>query len=59
MSVSQEAQLKLMSQLHKKAEELKRIDKDDDDSYLDSQWANPKGLQNTFQGLEEIDWKPH
>jgi hypothetical protein len=59
MSLSQDAQLKLMSRLHKQAEELKRIDKDDDDSYLDSQWANPKGLQSTFQGLEEIDWKPH
>jgi hypothetical protein len=56
--MSQDAQIKLMSTLHKKAEELKRIDKDDDDSYLDSAWANPRGLQSQFQGLEEINWKP-
>lgn len=58
MSMSQEAQVRLMSQMHRKMEEYKRIDKDDDDSYLDSEWANPKGLANTFQGLEEISWKP-
>ena len=33
-------------------------DKDDDDSYLDSEWANPRGLQKTFQGIDEVDWKP-
>ena len=58
MSLSQEAQIKLMSQMHKKMEEYKRIDKDDDDSYLDSEWANPRGLQKTFQGIDEVDWKP-
>lgn len=58
MSMSQEAQIRLMSQMHKKAEELKRIENDDDDSYLDSAWANPRGLKNTFQGLEDVDWKP-
>ena len=59
MSVSKEEEIKLLSRLHKKAEELKRIEKDDDDSYLNSEWANPKGLKNSFQGLEDIDWKPH
>lgn len=58
ISMSQEAQIRLMSQMHRKAEELKRIDKDDDDSYLDSEWSNPQGLRNTFQGLEDVDWKP-
>jgi len=59
MSQSQEEQVKMLSRLHQKAEELKRIEKDDDDSYLDSEWANPKGLKKTFQGLEDVDWKPH
>jgi hypothetical protein len=58
MSFGQEGQLKLMSELHRKAEELKRISKDDDDSYLDQEWANPRGLANTFQGITSIDWKP-
>jgi hypothetical protein len=59
MSLGQEAQVRLMSQLHKKAEELKRIEKDDDDGYLDQEWANPRGLSQQFQGIGEIDWKPH
>ena len=59
MTMSQQEQVRLMSELHRKAEELKRIEKDDDDSYLDSEWANPDGLKNTFQGIENIDWKPH
>lgn len=59
VSVSQEAQIKMMSAMHKKAEELKRIEKDDDNSYLDSEWANPRGLKNTFQGINDVDWKPH
>jgi hypothetical protein len=59
MSLSQEGQIKLMSELHRKAEELKRISKDEDDSYLDQEWANPRGLANSFQGIDAIDWKPH
>lgn len=59
MTMSQQEQVRLMSELHRKAEELKRIEKDDDDSYLDSEWANPNGLKNTFQGIDNIDWKPH
>ncbi|EAY04406.1 hypothetical protein TVAG_417040 [Trichomonas vaginalis G3] len=58
MTMDKEAQIRLMSQMHRKAEELKRIENDDDTSYLDSQWANPRGLKNTFQGLEDVDWKP-
>ncbi|KAH0793488.1 UPF0769 protein C21orf59 [Histomonas meleagridis] len=59
ISMSKEAQIKMMSAMHKKAEELKRIQDDDDDSYMNSEWANPNGLKNTFQGLEQVDWKPH
>jgi hypothetical protein len=59
MSLGQEAQVRLMSQLHKKAEEFKRIEKDDDDCYLDQEWANPRGLSQQFQGIGDIDWRPH
>jgi hypothetical protein len=48
-----------MSQLHRKAEEWKRIEKDDTVDYLDAPWADPTGLQKTFQGLGEVTWKPH
>jgi hypothetical protein len=59
VGLSQEAQVRLMSQLHRKAEEFKRIDKDDGVEYLDSQWADPNGLQKSFQGIGEVTWKPH
>lgn len=59
MSMSQDAQIKLMSKLHKQAEEYKKMEKDDDDSYLDSQWANPHTLKNQFQGIQDLDFKPH
>jgi hypothetical protein len=59
VGLSQEAQVRLMSQLHRKAEELKRISTDDGVEYLDSEWADPNGLQKTFQGLGDVTWKPH
>lgn len=44
---------------HKKRQEDKALEEDDDDSYLYSAWANPKGLKNALTGLGgEIRWKP-
>lgn len=34
------------------------LEEDDDDSYLDSEWANPRGLKNALiGGGREIRWK--
>lgn len=55
MSMSQEAQIKLMSIARKKAEEFKKMEKDDDDSYLNAAWANPNNLKNQFQGIQDVD----
>lgn len=57
MSKSKEAQIKLISSINKKEEEFKKKIDDDDD--IDSEWANPNGLKNTINGLDNISWKPH
>ncbi len=36
----------------------KKMEEDQEDSYLSSPWANPKGLKNAFQGVSNITWKP-
>ncbi len=32
--------------------------KEEDDSYLNQEWANSSGLANSLQGLNNISWKP-
>ena len=39
---------------HKRQEELKRLADADDDDYLNSDWANPKGMKNSLQGLSDV-----
>jgi hypothetical protein len=36
----------------------KNILKEEDDSYLNQEWANSSGLANSLQGLNNISWKP-
>jgi len=40
----------MMSHYYKKQEEGKKLETDEDDSYLDSQWANPKSLKQSLVG---------
>ncbi|KAL8272478.1 hypothetical protein Esti_003601 [Eimeria stiedai] len=43
---------------HKKRQEDKALQEDDDDSYLYSAWADPKGLKNALTGVgEDIRWR--
>ena len=46
------------SDLATKKEEWKAMDDDDDDSYLTSAWANPKGMKNSLNGCGNVSWKP-
>lgn len=44
---------------HKKQEEMKKLEDDNDDSYLNAPWADPKGLKNQLIGAGKgINWKP-
>ncbi|KAK8741803.1 hypothetical protein OTU49_002407 [Cherax quadricarinatus] len=57
--LTEEQQKALMAAEFKRREELKRLDNDDDDSYLNSAWADNHQLHRRFQGLDNISWKPH
>eukprot|EP01059_Diplonema_ambulator_P025065 TRINITY_DN42046_c0_g1_i1.p1 TRINITY_DN42046_c0_g1~~TRINITY_DN42046_c0_g1_i1.p1 ORF type:complete len:278 (+),score=78.64 TRINITY_DN42046_c0_g1_i1:116-835(+) len=53
-----QAQQDMMAYWHRKQEENKKLQVDDDISYGNSQWADPKGLKNHFQGTSNISWRP-
>lgn len=43
---------------HKRQEELKQLDKDDDDSYLSAAWTDPKSLKRALVGTaENLKWR--
>ncbi|KAL4713702.1 hypothetical protein ACJJTC_004233 [Scirpophaga incertulas] len=48
----------LMLHAYRKQEEWKKLEQDDDDSYLDSKWADGHNLKRAFHGLNNIAWKP-
>ena len=56
--VSEEEQKKMMAYYYKKQEEWKKLSEADDDSYLDSNWADNQALKRQFQGLNKINFKP-
>lgn len=56
--LDEEAQKKLAMDNFKRMQELKRLEQDEDDSYLDSRWADGGALKKKFQGLESVSWKP-
>ena len=56
--VSEEEQKKMMAYYYKKQEEWKKVSVADDDSYLDSNWADNQALKRQFQGLNKINFKP-
>jgi len=47
-----------MLQAYRRQEELKKLDEMDDDSHLNSKWADNRSLQRQFQGLNHINWRP-
>lgn len=48
----------MLSYYYKKQEEQKKLEANDDDSYMDSQWANPKALKSQLVGGgRDISWK--
>lgn len=47
----------MLSYYYRKQEEQKALAKNRDDSYLNSQWANSRGLKEGFHGLESVTWR--
>ena len=44
-----------MSYYYKKQEEQKQLEEDNEDAYLNSQWANNKGLKADLHGTSNIN----
>ncbi|XP_068974048.1 cilia- and flagella-associated protein 298 isoform X3 [Bombus vancouverensis nearcticus] len=57
--MSEEERKQLMLHAYKRQEQLKKLEQDDDDEYLNSPWADGSSLKRHFQGLNNISWKPH
>merc|ERR1712002_1210215 len=47
----------MMAYYHNKQEEMKKLNENEEDAYLNSPWSDPKGLSRQFQGLSNIKWR--
>eukprot|EP00079_Xenopus_tropicalis_P033129 XP_017946900.1 PREDICTED: UPF0769 protein C21orf59 homolog isoform X2 [Xenopus tropicalis] len=56
--VSEEEQKKLMMHYYRRQEELKKLEEDEDISYMNAEWADSNSLKRQFQGVKDIKWKP-
>jgi len=50
-AVDAETQKKMMALWHKKQEEQKNLEENNEDVYLNSAWANPKSMKNQLHGI--------
>ena len=49
----------MMSHYHKKQEEMKKIESNNEDDFANSSWANPNNLKNhLIGGGKQVSWKP-
>ena len=56
--IDEETHKAMLAFYYKKQEEEKALKNDEDDSYLASQWANPKGLKSGLvNGGRDLSWK--
>ena len=57
--VDQDAYKNMLSFYHKKQEEMKKLEDNSEDAYLNSAWADPKALKRDLTGAgTKISWKP-
>ncbi|MBN3325105.1 CF298 protein, partial [Atractosteus spatula] len=56
--ISAEDQKQMMLHYYKRQEDLKKLEEADDDSHLNSDWADRQALKRQFQGLANIRWAP-
>ena len=57
-AISEEERRAMMAFYYKKQEEAKRAAENDEDTYLQSDWANPKALKSSLIGASSISWGP-
>ncbi|CAF0731158.1 unnamed protein product [Didymodactylos carnosus] len=56
--VSEEEQKQMMAYYYRKQQEMKKLEENEDNAYLDSDWADKNSLKRQFQGLNDIKFKP-
>lgn len=57
--IDKETHSKMMAYYYKKQEEMKKLEQDEDDAYMNSDWANPNNLKNQLMNQGKgISWKP-
>lgn len=56
--VSEEEKKHMMAYAYRKQEELKKLEEDSDNSFMDSAWADPNQLKRQFQGVKDLKWRP-
>lgn len=55
--VSEADRKQMMMQAYRRQEELKQLEQDDDNSYLNSKWSNNGSLKNQMQGINNIQFR--
>lgn len=53
-AVDEDTQKKMMAYWHKKQAAMKELEENDEDSYMNSSWANPKSYKNQMNGLANV-----
>lgn len=56
--VDEKTQKEMMAYAFKKQQEMKKLEEAEDDSYMNSSWADPNALKNRLQGTGSIGWRP-
>lgn len=56
-AVDAKTQSELMAHYFRKQEEAKKLVEDDDISFANSEWANPKGLKGQLMGMEGVKYR--
>ncbi|XP_075710650.1 cilia- and flagella-associated protein 298 [Rhinoderma darwinii] len=56
--ISEEEQKKMMMYYHRRQQDLKKLEEDEDISYLNADWADSSSLKRQFQGVKDIKWRP-
>lgn len=55
--ISAEVRKQLMLSQYRRKEELKHLEEDEDDHYLDSEWVDNKKLQKDLNGLQNVSYR--
>ena len=47
----------MLSFYHRKQEEAKTLEQENEDDYMNSAWANPKALKAQLHGQGDVKWR--